>query len=613
MTLRLRTGLLVTLLATSLPLAVMILFCLFSWSKSEQSAAQERDVTRAVELNLTMKAIIDESRRALEAVAADQTLVWHDIRSLDSRLAGYERLFPYSRGVTAVQPDGLPLAPAWVRKAGITVADRPWFQHLMNTKTFVVGPFVVSRITGNPVLPLAIPVKRGPDVAAVLALSIDLDWFYDQVHARGLPAGSTINLVGPDRTVLVRYPEPQLYVGNIYEDSPMVRAASTAQTESLIESPGLDGIHRLYAIEPLRWNDGFLGSVAIGIPLAQIHQSTSDALTLTWVLLAVAALLGTLASATGMRALILKPIQLMAVHTREISVGEFSSRVELSGLPPELRVLADSVNDMAAALQIREAELTRYRKHLEETVAERTKELQASRSELERSNAELQQFAYVASHDLQEPLRMVASFTQLLSQKYAEALDDQAQQYIAFAVDGATRMQQLINDLLTFSRVETQARQFGTVESGTCLNIALSNLQARIQETGAIVESDELPRVVADPIQVAQVFQNLVGNGIKFNRSAPPRVWVSARIDGGLAVFRVEDNGIGISAEFSERVFVIFQRLNPRSEFSGTGIGLALCKRIVERHGGKIWFEPGSRGGTRFVFTLPVPEGGSHD
>lgn len=204
---------------------------------------------------------------------------------------------------------------------------------------------------------------------------------------------------------------------------------------------------------------------------------------------------------------------------------------------------------------------------------------------------------------------MVASFTQLLGQKYEGELDDQAQQYIGFAVDGATRMQQLINDLLAYSRIETQARELQSVDSEACLRLALANLELRIQETGAKIEIGTLPPVVADQTQLAQVFQNLVGNAIKFNRTGDPRVVVAARMAGRMVEFMVEDNGIGISPEFAERVFVIFQRLNTRSEFPGTGIGLAVCRRIVDRHGGRIWFEAAPQGGTRFLFTLPAPQG----
>jgi len=226
-------------------------------------------------------------------------------------------------------------------------------------------------------------------------------------------------------------------------------------------------------------------------------------------------------------------------------------------------------------------------------------------ADLERSNKELEQFAYVASHDLQEPLRMVSSYTQLLAQKYEGQLDEKAKKYIDYAVDGAVRMQGLINDLLAYSRVNTQGGTLETVDSHLALGEALSNLSAAIQENGALVINDDLPIVQADASQLMLVFQNLIGNAIKFRGANPPRIQVSASDLGNEWRFLVKDNGIGIDAQYTDKVFVIFQRLHTRREYPGTGIGLAICKRIVERHGGRIWFESETGKGSTFYFTLP--------
>jgi PAS domain S-box-containing protein len=228
--------------------------------------------------------------------------------------------------------------------------------------------------------------------------------------------------------------------------------------------------------------------------------------------------------------------------------------------------------------------------------------------DLRRSNRDLEQFAYVASHDLQEPLRMVASYTQLLAQRYEGQLDDKAHTYIHYAVDGATRMQRLINDLLTYSRVSTQGRPLEPTDSHSVLGEALGNLSTAIEESGAIVTNDDLPTVRADATQLLQVFQNLIGNAIKFHGRDSPHVHVSARAQDGEWLFSIEDNGIGIDAQHADRLFVIFQRLHTRQEYPGTGIGLALCKRIVERHGGRIWFESEPGRGSTFWFTLPRRE-----
>ncbi len=225
--------------------------------------------------------------------------------------------------------------------------------------------------------------------------------------------------------------------------------------------------------------------------------------------------------------------------------------------------------------------------------------------ELARSHAELQQFAYVASHDLQEPLRMVAGYTRLLARRYLGKLDDEADEFIQFIVDGVTRMQALINDLLQYSRIESHGTSFEPVPSATALEWALSNLEAAIKESGATVEASHLPTVNADPTQLGQLFQNLIGNGIKFREERPPEVRVEARHNGREWVFSVSDNGIGIEPQYRERVFEIFQRLHTQEHYDGTGIGLAICRRIVERHGGRIWVESAPGLGSSFHFTIP--------
>ncbi len=241
-------------------------------------------------------------------------------------------------------------------------------------------------------------------------------------------------------------------------------------------------------------------------------------------------------------------------------------------------------------------------------------------AELERSNQELEQFAYVASHDLQEPLRMVASYVQLLAKDYGGKLDADADEYMEFAVDGARRMQRLIDDLLAFSRVGTRGQQFQPVDCSQLLGDVLHGLKLAIEESGAVVTYDELPTVLADRGQLYQLLQNLIANALKFRAEAPPRIHVRATWHGGGEnatgpggagddnpnwLFAISDNGIGIDPQYAERIFVIFQRLHSRAQYSGTGIGLAICKKIVERHGGRIWVQSTLGHGATFYFRLP--------
>lgn len=225
--------------------------------------------------------------------------------------------------------------------------------------------------------------------------------------------------------------------------------------------------------------------------------------------------------------------------------------------------------------------------------------------ELRRSNAELQQFAYVASHDLQEPLRMVSSFTQLLARRYRGRLDADADDFIAYAVDGANRLQTLINDLLAYSRVGRQGPALELVDCDAVVDRAIESLQMAIAESGATVTHDPLPTVRADASQLVQVFLNLIGNAVKYRSAEPPQIHVSAERGAAEWIFSVCDNGIGVEPQYAERIFIIFQRLHSREEFSGSGIGLAICKKIVERHGGRIWVESLPGRGSRFMFTIP--------
>jgi PAS domain S-box-containing protein len=241
------------------------------------------------------------------------------------------------------------------------------------------------------------------------------------------------------------------------------------------------------------------------------------------------------------------------------------------------------------------------RKRAEEAVQRMTEDLR-------RSNAELEQFAYVASHDLQEPLRMVASYTKLLEQKYQGRLDADADEFINYVVDGATRMQQLINSLLDYSRVGTRGGDFAPTSCERIIKEVQANLEIAIQESGTRITYDPLPIVKGDATQLALLFQNLIGNAIRFRRERPPEIHISAKRSDRSWLFSVRDNGIGMEPQYFDRIFVIFQRLHTRSEYAGTGIGLAICKKIVERHGGRIWVESELDKGSTFFFTLPIHE-----
>lgn len=273
----------------------------------------------------------------------------------------------------------------------------------------------------------------------------------------------------------------------------------------------------------------------------------------------------------------------------------YAVRKDGSEFPAEISLgPAHSENDTFVLTAVRDIS---HRKQLEQALARKVEDLA-------RSNAELEQFAYVASHDLQEPLRMISSFTQLLARRYQGQLDADADQYIAFAVEGAARMQHLINDLLIYSRAGTREDRIERSDCNRLLKTVLDNLHATITENQAHIEVGPLPTLMADPTQLAQLFQNLISNAIKYRNDRPLQIDIRAAYKDDAWVFSVADNGIGIAPQYFERIFQIFKRLHSHAEYAGTGIGLAICKRIVQRHGGRIWVESEPGVGSTFYFTM---------
>ncbi len=317
-----------------------------------------------------------------------------------------------------------------------------------------------------------------------------------------------------------------------------------------------------------------------------------NAARLNAVLLLVALLLlfGGLIAAVFIRRAITLPIAALADEVRRVAAGDYGRGIEARG-PRDVVALAEDVDRMRARI-------------VQELTAS-----DAVRLDLERSNAELEQFAYVASHDLQEPLRKVASFTQMLQRRYEGQLDEKADQYIFFAVDGAKRMQELISDLLAFSRVGRVPRQQHAVCLRDVIDRALTDLSGAIEASGADVQlTGDPPVVLVDAGLMALVFQNLVGNAVKFTQDgSSPRVRIELTRSGDECEVAIHDEGIGIEDQYADRIFVIFQRLHPKERYGGTGIGLAMCRKIVEYHGGRIWLDTDSvQAGTTFRFTLPV-------
>jgi signal transduction histidine kinase len=371
------------------------------------------------------------------------------------------------------------------------------------------------------------------------------------------------------------------------------RAGHTGEIPPTLAGKGLFDATRV-ALSHLR------GDLSAKLSSAQ-HQLNNDANFLQIALIVAAALI--LGSVIGagflLRRIITRPLADLGRDAAQVATGDFAKPVAISGAPREIVELGGEIDAMRQRIV---QELT--------TVEAARVTLEAQTLELNRSNAELEQFAYVASHDLQEPLRKVASFCQALERRYHGQLDERADQYIEFAVDGAKRMQVLINDLLAFSRVGRSGRALELVDLNEALHEAQASLSQALEDAGASVIAEPLPSVRGERALLVSLFQNLIGNAIKFHGTEPPIVRISATADAaeGQWQFSCTDNGIGVDPEYAERIFVIFQRLHTKEAYPGTGIGLAMCRKIVEYHGGRMWLDPSHTAGARFLFTLPIGE-----
>ena len=373
---------------------------------------------------------------------------------------------------------------------------------------------------------------------------------------------------------------------------PLVERVQTGGVDA-VEPGDVRDLRR--AFEEVRTGyDAYVGEVLVARDEAFDRLQLSTTLLFGAVLLAVATSVAAgLVLFLALRRWVTRPLSALGAETRAVRSGELDHVVAGQG-PPEIVGLAEEVEAMRRRLVEQLAAVERAQRRLEQQA-----------EELRRSNRDLEQFAYVASHDLQEPLRKVSSFCQLLERRYKGQLDERADQYIEFAVDGAKRMQLLINDLLAFSRVGRMSEGFVDVELDDVLAEVLRTLSPRIEETSAEVTSDPLPVVPGERRLLAQLLQNLVGNALKFSGDEPPRVHVSALRRDDAWELAVSDQGIGIEPQYAERIFVIFQRLHPKAEYEGTGIGLALCKKIAEHHGGQMWLDTDAPAGATFRWTMP--------
>ncbi len=639
----LRVRLLLLVLLAVLPALGLIVYNAFEQRRLGTDAAK-MEAKRLVRMASSMnERLLDGARQLLITLSLLDSVRNRNPDQCSVLFSNLIRLQPAYANIGGISLDGSVFASGVPALEPMNLSDRAYFRDATNRLDISLGSYQVGRIVRKPTVNIGYPIlDHSNRLTGVIFAALDLTWLKNVVTNSDLPPNVSLTLSDSRHVTLFRHPDPEgKFIGRSLEDFyPGRTFTQRPLTEYLKDrvsaEPRLsrDGTWRLYATGPIEHK--LLNTneppprVAIGIPLAVAYAEANRMLWRNVGFLGAVTLLGLAAAWYASDAFVLRRVRTLVEATQKLKAGNLSARTGVTAGAGELHYLARVFDDMAESLQqriaeregaeeqlrIANAELKGFNEELERRVALRT-------AELKRSNEELEQFAYVASHDLQEPLRMVTNYMQLLQQRYGDKLDKNAHEFMGFAMDGAMRMRQLIQDLLAYSRVGSRAKPFEKIEAREVLDRTLMNLKVAIDESGAVITwKDPLPILEGDPVQLTQLFQNLLSNAIKFRKpDQPPQITISTKVapapksaaaedpihrNRKWVEFSIVDNGIGISAENFERIFVIFQRLHARDKYPGTGIGLSICKKIVERHGGHIWVESQPEVSTTFHFTLPA-------
>jgi signal transduction histidine kinase len=486
------------------------------------------------------------------------------------------------------------------------------YLELVETDDFVVSEYHICRNSGRGVISMGYPVWDSNDTKiGVINVGIDLMWFNDFAAEAELPPGSTLTVFDREGVILAQYPEPDWWVGRTLPDG-SGKELVLEEKQGTAKGFHIDNTERLYAFMPLAGSEESV-FVTLGIPIDYAFAEVEQTMWRSLLLISSVALLAILAAWFFGEVFVVRQINQLVETTQRLASGDLSVRTNAEYTQGEFGILNQSIDEMAEALAKREEEQIKAEAAIREYAAN-----------LERSNRDLMDFANITSHDLQEPLRKISTFTDMLLTRHAGNLDEKGKDYLQRIRNSARRLQSLIIDLLAFSRISTKTQPTEQVDIGAILNQVLTDLELQIEQTNATVNVCDTPLIYADPVQMHQLFLNLISNSLKFHDpDTSPVVEVSGALktnqilsenDGEanttLYEIRVTDNGIGFNEKYLDRIFQPFQRLHQRDDYEGTGMGLAICRKIVERHGGNITAHSKPGQGATFIVEIPVQKNG---
>ncbi|MCI0521512.1 MAG: ATP-binding protein [Chloroflexi bacterium] len=485
------------------------------------------------------------------------------------------------------------------------LTDCTHYNRLLQVKDFTVSDYHICESTGKAIISMGYPILDDQGkLVLVLNISLDLKWINQLAADADLPEGAALALYDRKGVILAHYPEPDAWVGKSALMEPTLSDLLEVG-EGRITGPGPDGVERLYIIRPMPGSDESV-RISLGFPTAAVFAQANQLMLRNLLLLGGVTLLAVLAAWVLSDILVVRRAKALVAATRRLADGDLSARAGVAHDQGELGQLAHAFDHMAEAIAHHEAERDRAEQAIKEYAAE-----------LEHSNRELQDFANIASHDLQEPLRKIQTFSELLQTRHTAQLDERGLNYLDRMHQAARRMQTLVDELLAYSRVTTRAQPFKSVDLQDVLRSVLSDLDFQIEESGAHIETQPLPTIIADPTQMRQLFQNLIGNALKFHKPGqPPDVEISARdlpptpasLNGALCEITFSDQGIGFDEKYLDRIFQPFQRLHGSGAYSGVGMGLTICRKIADRHNGEITARSAPGKGASFTVRLPLSQ-----
>jgi signal transduction histidine kinase len=613
----LRVRLLALVLLAVAPTVALILYN--AW----EDRGDARDDVRNDALTLTelsvmqQQQLLEGSRQllvTLSPLASSVDLATIDRTTFGPTLATFLRDLTFYANLGIADAEGNVICSAASAEEGQSITERASFQGATETQAFAVGRYVDDPISGARILDTSSPIV-GPDGATkgVVFLDVDLGWLSSEVAGAELPAGATFTIVDGAGTVLVRYPDSGLAGQPLPDD--VLLARMLTEGEGTVESDNVDGTNRLYAYTRITEPAPTDLYAVVGVPTSTAYAAVNTDLERNLAALGIVALMAVAAAWLFSDLFVIRQTRRLVSATERLSAGDLGARSGLVGGSSEIGTLARAFDEMAARLEQRsreqeevQEELLRLNESLEQRVEERTQEVQQQSRELRQSNSELEDFTYVVSHDLKEPLRGIEAFSGFLAQDYGDRLDDEGRRYLGVVRESAVRMKDLIEDLLELSRVGRAQVHRQVTPIGDVVREVTEELRYAIEEKGAQVRVAEgFPDVMCDRVRIKEVFRNLISNAVKFNDRPDGRVEVGWEGTDGKYRFTVSDNGIGIDPEYHEKVFQIFQRLVRREDYPGTGAGLSIVKKIVEMHGGDVGVESAAGAGSTFWFTIGAP------